>query len=47
MNEDHAVLAGNLEVGDQVQFSYGNVDMIIEETKNSIGAIKSKKPEKN
>jgi len=43
--EDHAVLAGNLEIGDQVRFSYGNVDMIIDETSKSIPAISSRKPE--
>jgi len=44
-DEDHAVLGGNMEVGDQVRFSYGNVDMIVDETKKSIGAIKRKEPE--
>jgi PAS domain S-box-containing protein len=44
-DEDYTVMGGNMEVGDQVRFSYGNVDMILEETKKSIGGIKSKKPE--
>jgi len=43
--EDHAVLGGNIDVGDQVRFSYGNVDMIIDETRKSVGAIKRRKPE--
>lgn len=43
--EGYAVLAGNMEVGDEVRFSHGNVDMLVNKTNLSASEIAGYKPE--
>ncbi len=39
------ITAGNLEVGDKVRFSFGNVDLIVNQTKENLEKYKSLRPE--
>jgi diguanylate cyclase (GGDEF)-like protein len=44
--EDGSLLTiGNLEVGDKVRFAFGNIDLVLNNTKNNINKYKSLEPE--
>ena len=44
-DEGHGVLGGNLEVGDQVRFSFGNVKMILDESAQASKEFHAQQPQ--